>query len=176
MVTRRDGAEYCSKWHPPSPGAFKCNSDAAVFAAEGRTGAGIVLRDHRGRIVKHQRVSWPGVWSSNEAEAKAALEAFSWLEREGYQNVTLEVDAEQVVTAINSHEADASEFGEIIYGCTAIMNRNPSFCVCSVRRERNGVAHVFARHSISCSTPVEGTTSPAFVDDVLLELCPIRHD
>ncbi|CAN1249493.1 hypothetical protein LINPERPRIM_LOCUS7163 [Linum perenne] len=72
-------------------------------------------------------------------------------------------------------DVDATEFGELIQGCVVILNCNPSFKIYFVRRERNGVAHALARHSIS-DTHVEGLVSPIFVDDVLLELCSIKHD
>ncbi|CAN1176574.1 hypothetical protein LINPERHAP2_LOCUS32604 [Linum perenne] len=124
---RQDGDGYCGKWHPPELGTVKCNSDAALFVDEGRSEAGMVIRDRGGRILKHMRLSWKGVWNSNEVEAKAALEALSWLEGDGWRDVILEVDAEQVARAIRTPTTDASEFGELIGGCVAILNRNPYF-------------------------------------------------
>ncbi|CAN1142799.1 hypothetical protein LINPERHAP2_LOCUS35922 [Linum perenne] len=87
-----------------------------------------------------------------------------------------ESDAEVVVKALQAECHDLTEFGELVRACRAVLGRNPNFCVRFVRRVRNGVAHVFARHSSSCVTPVTGVTSPEFVDDVLLEMCVLEHE
>ncbi|CAN1181229.1 hypothetical protein LINPERHAP2_LOCUS35257 [Linum perenne] len=134
------------------------------------------MRDHEGRILKHRRISWPGVWSSKEAEARALLESLSWVEKEGFQQAIIESDAQLVVQAVRGICSDITEFGEIVRGCRSIMDRNPGFVVGFVKRERNGVAHVIARHSSSCAKPVEGTASLDFIDNVLLELCSAIHE
>jgi hypothetical protein len=46
----RDKVETTSqlRWMAPSPGWFKANWDAAIMKKEGRTGLGVVIRDHQG--------------------------------------------------------------------------------------------------------------------------------
>ncbi|CAN1285866.1 hypothetical protein LINPERPRIM_LOCUS19136 [Linum perenne] len=171
-----DERSICRKWHPPVVGFLKCNTDAATFADTGRSGAGMIVRDHSRRTIKHRRASWAGLWNSKEAEAKAMLEALSWVETEGFRQVLFESDAEVVMKAIQRGDVDITEFGELIQGCISIMGRNPDFSVSFVRREGNGVAHVLARHSSSCVTPTVGVTSPSFIDDMLLEYCLIAHE
>ncbi|CAN1313492.1 Leucine-rich repeat receptor-like protein kinase TDR [Linum perenne] len=122
----------CSKWHPPMGESYKCNVDAATFMEVGRTGAGMVLRDREGHIRRHRRASWVGVWSSKEAEAKALLEALSWVEMEQYRQVTFESDAEVVVKALEAECHDLTEFGELVRACRAVLCRNPNFCVRSI--------------------------------------------
>ncbi|CAN1181344.1 hypothetical protein LINPERHAP2_LOCUS35327 [Linum perenne] len=74
----------------------------------------MVLRDHGGRILRHRRLSWQGVWRSKEAEAKALLEALSWVEQEGCQHVIFESDVEVVTRAMQNSSFDATEYGKII--------------------------------------------------------------
>ncbi|CAN1152093.1 hypothetical protein LINPERHAP2_LOCUS18528 [Linum perenne] len=50
----------CQKWHVPMPDYLKCNTDAASFVAEGRTGAGMVIQDHMGELVGYRMTTWGG--------------------------------------------------------------------------------------------------------------------
>ncbi|CAN1156954.1 Putative ribonuclease H protein At1g65750 [Linum perenne] len=172
---QRRGSE-CKRWHPPRPGEFKCNLDAAIMAATERSGAGMVIRDNEGELLRYRMVPWGGTWRSKEAEGRALLEALSWVEQQGYTRMNFESDAQVVVNAIGSQQDDVTEFGDIMQGCRAILRRNSEFNVSFVRRGGNGVAHALARHAITLSEPATGEEAPFWLHDVLLDVCLIDHE
>ncbi|CAN1122554.1 hypothetical protein LINPERHAP2_LOCUS1414 [Linum perenne] len=94
-----------------------------------------------------------------------------WLIEEGYREVIFQTDAEEVGLAVNSVLRDDSEFGCLIATCRDLLSRNPSFSVQVVRRNKNMVAHVLARRSISCVSPFVGSSPLIGMDDVLSDIC-----
>ncbi|CAN1139448.1 hypothetical protein LINPERHAP2_LOCUS11275, partial [Linum perenne] len=146
----------CLKWHPPKPGELKCYVDATVEQNLLKTGAGMVIRDDTGAIIKFRVAAWDGAWNSKEAEGRAVLEALSWLELEGYSQVTIESDAKVVVDAIRQPNVADTEFGDLIQGCLSILARQPGYVVEFGRRACNAVAHELARFSFSTYVPFTG--------------------
>ncbi|CAN1796146.1 Putative ribonuclease H protein At1g65750, partial [Linum perenne] len=169
------GAAECKLWHPPASDSFKCNTDGAVDARGNRSGAGMVIRGAYGHLIKFRMTSWGGVWRSKEVEARALLEALSWVEMEGLPTVNFETDAQVVVLALGSRADDDSEFGDLIRSCKAILARMSDFTVTFCRRDRNRVAHVLARRSTSLFETVCGSDSRDWLDTALAELCLIDH-
>ncbi|CAN1769951.1 Putative ribonuclease H protein At1g65750 [Linum perenne] len=165
----------CAKWHPPKLGELKCNVDAAIDGTVRKTGAGMVVRDEVGTIIKYRTVAWDGSWSSKEAEGRALLEAMSWLEMEGFVQVTIESDAKVVVDAIRQPNIDNTEFGDLVQGCLSILARQPGYMIEFVRRERNAVAHELARFSTSTSEPFIGEGTPGWLNVTTLDLCNLDH-
>ncbi|CAN1324950.1 Putative ribonuclease H protein At1g65750, partial [Linum perenne] len=147
------GGGRCTKWHKPDAGALKCNVDVAMFEAEGRSGAGICVRDETGDIVQYMVLSWVGRWDSMEAEGRAMLEALSWVEQQGWRRVAFETDAQTVAHALHARGEDWTEFGEMMRSCRAVLDRNPDFKVSFIGRGCNGVAHALARYSRFCDLP-----------------------
>ncbi|CAN1217592.1 hypothetical protein LINPERPRIM_LOCUS1061 [Linum perenne] len=109
----------------------------------------MVIKGDRGQVEKYILLSWGKRWSSRDAEARALLEALSWTEQGSLREVTFETNAQVTTGALTSSFEDATEFGDISRGCKAILARRPDSKVCFVRRERNRVAHILAKHSIS---------------------------
>ncbi|CAN1279722.1 hypothetical protein LINPERPRIM_LOCUS17134 [Linum perenne] len=78
VVTSSRDTPECKKWHPPREGMVTCSTNATTFRDERRTGAGMVIQNHKGTVIKHRRLSWPGVWNSKEAESKGFCGGFEF--------------------------------------------------------------------------------------------------
>ncbi|CAN1280891.1 hypothetical protein LINPERPRIM_LOCUS17550 [Linum perenne] len=121
--TKRDDAsgsvrvERCSRWHPPPHGQLKINVDAAVFSSNGRTGAGMCIRDHRGAVCGFRMVHRRGLPPAREVEVWAMFEAIKWAEELGLREVILETDAKEVVDRLQGDEVDDTEFGTCLRQC-----------------------------------------------------------
>ncbi|CAN1148331.1 Putative ribonuclease H protein At1g65750 [Linum perenne] len=161
----------CPKWHAPPVGVVKCNSDFGVFAAESSMGMGMVIRDNQGEVIKYKMWHGRGIWAPREGEAAALMCAMRWLIDEGFREVIFETDAEEVGLAVNLEMSDESEFGCLIAMCREMLISNPGFSVQVVRRNRNMVAHVLARRSISCESPFIGSSPLIGMDNVLSDIC-----
>ncbi|CAN1129696.1 Putative ribonuclease H protein At1g65750 [Linum perenne] len=161
----------CPKWHAPPAGVVKCNSDFGMFAAESSMGMGMVIRDSQGAVLKYKMWHGRGAWEPREGEAAALVSAMRWLVEEGFDTVIFEVDAEEVGHAVNSELTDDSEFGCLISMCRELKASNPGFSVQVVRRNRNMVAHVLARRSISFESPFVGSSPLSGMDVVLSDIC-----
>ncbi|CAN1129206.1 hypothetical protein LINPERHAP2_LOCUS5079 [Linum perenne] len=90
---------------------------------------------------------------------------------EGFREVIFETDAKDVGLAVNSTSRDESEFGCLIASGRNLLVQNPGFSVQVVRRNKNMVAHVLARQSISCVSPFVGSSPLVGMDDVLSDIC-----
>ncbi|CAN1814975.1 Putative ribonuclease H protein At1g65750 [Linum perenne] len=165
----------CSKWHPPKPGIVKCNVDVALFDAERRTGFGRIARDSTGGVIHYSMASRAGIGVVKEGEGQAISEALAWMEENGIVQGVVESDAQGVVRAIQASREDVSELGDIVRRCRRLLDRNPGFEVCFVRRVQNKVAHELARRSCSCTSPVCGVVSPSWLHDVMSEVCFDEH-
>ncbi|CAN1145355.1 hypothetical protein LINPERHAP2_LOCUS14632 [Linum perenne] len=109
----------CRKWHPPPPGMLKCNVDGAVFGDQGRTGAGMVLRNEHGELISFRMASQAGFLSPKESEGLALLHALKWLNEKRAKNTIIEVDALEVVRAYRSSASDG-QMGK--YGLHSAMD------------------------------------------------------
>ncbi|CAN1130761.1 Putative ribonuclease H protein At1g65750 [Linum perenne] len=174
-VDRRPPRPACLKWHLPRLGSVKCNTDAAIDLNTMKSGAGMVIRKADGAIVKYRTVVRSGVWRSKEAEARAIIEALSWMEQEGYTDAVIESDAKLVVDAIRGSNFDSTEFGDLVEGCRSILARNLGFVVEFIKRDGNGVTHALAKHSITTSEPYIGEETPVWMNNFVLDFCTVDH-
>ncbi|CAN1782702.1 Putative ribonuclease H protein At1g65750 [Linum perenne] len=167
----RSESAGCNSWHPPPSDAVKCNVDAGFRTNDATWGWGAVLRSHSGSLIAY-RTGWErGRPSVKEGEAWGLLDALRWVEELGMDRVIFEVDSQVVAAAVMGHDANATEFGAIITGCRRILQTNPGFRVCFVRRNRNAVAHELARRSFSFTSPSIGYVTPTWLEDTLADMC-----
>ncbi|CAN1784844.1 Putative ribonuclease H protein At1g65750 [Linum perenne] len=161
----------CSSWHPPTRNQFKCNIDAGFRPVESLWGWGAALRDHSGSLLAY-RTGWErGQPAVKEGEAWGLLDALSWMESLQIDQVTFEVDSQLVADAMSSYGVNTTEFGAIISRCRRLIQSNPGFRVCFVRRDRNHVAHELARRSFSLASRFVGYVPPVWLEDALADLC-----
>jgi hypothetical protein len=91
-----------AKWLAPKLTWHKTNWDAAL--SDGRVGVGIVIRDHKGRLVAARCFSFVGNLGPTAAKALGVYHVTVLSVEMGVQNVILEGDAKTVVQAVNSRE------------------------------------------------------------------------
>ena len=160
-------------WHTPPSGFLKCNTDAALFRDESRTGIGAVIRDEKGNFFAARSYRFHGLPPVRDCEALGLLGALEWVVESGLQQVIFETDAKLVVDAINSSEDDISEFGDIIAKCRAILDCHDFFSVQSVRRQANGFAHALAQQTRFNPCLISYFEVPIFLAPCMNNVCPL---
>ncbi|CAN1241903.1 Putative ribonuclease H protein At1g65750 [Linum perenne] len=150
------GNAYCLRWHPPPPACLKCNVDVGFRQQDRKWGWGAVIHDQAGDLIAF-RTGWErGLPEVKEGEAMGLLEAIKWAQNFQPGNIMFETDCQVVFEALRRNEAGATEFGAIIEECRRILQVNPDYSVCCVRRNKNVVAHELAQRSFSLSSPFTG--------------------
>ncbi|CAN1225361.1 Putative ribonuclease H protein At1g65750 [Linum grandiflorum] len=162
---------YCVKWHPPPPSRLKCNVDVALFAPQNRTGIGLVIRDELGTIIHYRMQTRPGLLTAKEGEAWSLLEAARWIQGLHLSHVSFEGDSQILMQALQRHDEDLTEYGDIVKNCKALLQDLDNSVYCFVRRARNKVAHTLARQSIFHTTPFVGTVPPSWLADAASIVC-----
>ncbi|XVE88895.1 hypothetical protein DITRI_Ditri19aG0105500 [Diplodiscus trichospermus] len=132
----------------------------------------MVVRDRHGVFITSRSTFHEGLYTAWEAEAVGLLEALSWSLALGFENVLFELDAKNVVAAVNSSLEDISEFGSIILRSRKLFSMDSSYKVVFARRLANMVAHTLAKTSCSYANPldfyeVSHIISELLEDDVL---------
>ena len=142
----RDGVvNRVQKWRKPQVGWLKCNVDAAIFNQLGVIGLGCVIRDEYGSFVAAKSETRIGPLEPNLAEGMCCKEAFSWVKSLGYTKVIIELDAQQLIQALNNSVSDHSYYGVLVDDCK-ILSKDLSECLfVFAKRSANHVAHVLAR-------------------------------
>ncbi|XP_074314802.1 uncharacterized protein LOC141650968 [Silene latifolia] len=132
------------RWEPPSEGALKINTDAAIME-DSTVGLGVVGRDCAGtvKVVTCRRVR--ARWTAEMAEAKALLFGIEVVQRMGLGNVSLETDALNVVRAVRKEVVLRSPFGLCVREVGNLAKSIGCRSFSHVKRGGNTVAHWCAR-------------------------------
>jgi ribonuclease HI len=136
-------------WKAPSPGWFKANWDAGIDKKNGRVGLGVIIRNHRGAMVASKSHFINGVMDPTAAEAMAALMAVTFCVEMGIEQVVLEGDAKNVITAVNSDEPDESGRGQLTADICYSLRSIQVWVMRHTCREANKVAHAIANWAMS---------------------------
>ncbi|KAL8470914.1 hypothetical protein ACS0TY_033480 [Phlomoides rotata] len=115
----------CKKWRLPESGFMKANVDAAFFVDSLEMGLGVIIHDERGHHLFSRSHVMPGLYEPEEGEAIGLHEALSWIKDLGVTKVVIEMDAKNVVDAINGSVEYNSVFGDIIRGCKGLLSLLP---------------------------------------------------
>ena len=138
-------------WSPPRVRWLKCNTDAAVFANEGRVGMGSVIRDESGKFVAALCCNIRGNYLPRDAEALSIREALSWVKSMKLSKVIIETDCLQVFNALVDRQCPLNSFGSIVLDCKCIADFIGDIVFSIVRRSANFAAHFVARVGNSLS-------------------------
>lgn len=108
-------------------------------------GAGSILRDHRGDMIKvfSQKL---GSGTSNLAEAQSALIRLQWCHSNGYDRVILECDSKLVVDILNNTITPPWHIEVIIMEAQHLIHQH-NIVIRQCYREANNVADVLAKWS-----------------------------
>ncbi|KAL2928556.1 hypothetical protein RDABS01_006569 [Bienertia sinuspersici] len=141
-----EGQDSPVRWTPPVEGAYKLNTDVAVFQ-EGKVGLGAILRDHMGETVV--ATCWM-VAGDNRVELREGLAARHGLKialEAGFEHIILETDSVKLYTHVKKGNEENNTFGRIVQDIKALACRCLTFKVLHVKRGANRAAHHLAKLS-----------------------------
>ncbi|XP_074336511.1 uncharacterized protein LOC141673665 [Apium graveolens] len=107
-------------WRKPPPGWVKINVDASCRADKHYVGAGWVIRDEKGGFLRAKTSRIMGRLQAREAEAWSFKEALKWTHSWRAYKCVFELDAKEVVEAINGSNV-TSYFHFIIDECKDVL-------------------------------------------------------
>ncbi|KAL8473420.1 hypothetical protein ACS0TY_030312 [Phlomoides rotata] len=108
-------------------------------------GVGMNLHDDVGGFVASRFLVLPGSYRLEVGEAMGLLEALSWIKSLGLQQVKIEVDAQLIVTALNTTRGVESVFYDYILACKRELSHLQEVSVSFVYRVANEKAHQITR-------------------------------
>jgi ribonuclease HI len=120
----------------------KINTDAGFCSEEGRASAGVVARDHCGKVLL---AAWKGLQNCNspeEAEAEAYLYGLRLATERLWQQTIMESDCQQLVRAARAKPEVMSLWRGLIQDIQAVRALLPKCTFVHGRRGGNLVAHV----------------------------------
>jgi ribonuclease HI len=137
-----------TSWSPPPRNFLKLNVDAHLHG-DGRWAYGLVLRRSDGRCLGAATKICNGNADAAMAEVTGLQEAFNLIETHRITNTIIELDANQVVSAIKKKRFPNNGWGQIARVCSRFLEHRNDLSVNWVSRRGNQVAHHLARWAIS---------------------------
>lgn len=104
------------KWTRPPDGWCKLNVDGAFVATDGTSGAGMILRDHRGTVVFASCRFLSKCSSALEAELAACMEGVSLALEWSSDPFILETDCSTAAAMINDATTNRSPVASMVRG------------------------------------------------------------
>ncbi|CAO2816818.1 unnamed protein product [Amaranthus hypochondriacus] len=131
-------------WQPPNQGWIKINFDA--YIGHGcRRGLGVVCRDDQGDVLLTGTRLCQANWDVEASEAMAAKYGLEIARRMGYDQIHLEGDALNVISAISNRIAGRAPIHLIYDSIISMLDSFADVKFSFVRRGGNTVAHMVAR-------------------------------
>ncbi|KAK6149527.1 hypothetical protein DH2020_017052 [Rehmannia glutinosa] len=137
-------------WRKPEIEWIKINTDASILQGS-RTGIGVALRDHDGKIVSTLTRFFTAEMEVNVAEAIACKKGLTYAKTLGLRKIELETDNVTVYKKIKESAPDLSYMGTVIGDIKDLFLYFDSVYISCVRRTGNGVAHLLAQYAFSFS-------------------------
>ncbi|XP_057809003.1 uncharacterized protein LOC131023477 [Salvia miltiorrhiza] len=144
-------------------GSILCGVDAAFFREDDAMGLGLVIRNHAGDFMIGKSIKVAGVRSVDEGELMGIKEALSWIKEQGLVHGIVESDSKRAIDVIRSRARNLSEIGIIANSCREELITLPGFIIRHVKRDRNVIAHHFARAARDIDSHHVWNEPPAFV-------------
>jgi hypothetical protein len=160
-----------SKWAAPEEANLKVNVDAGWDVATKQVGLGLIIRDHRGRVILTEWKFLPGCISAEEAKALACLDGIKQAIKLQCINVTVEIDCTRVVQIMNSVSYDRSPSWCVHLEVQELLKIYRHIKVTKVDRVSNGVAHVLAQLGKSGASGSLRGSHPECVSEVIANDC-----
>ncbi|KAK3226416.1 hypothetical protein Dsin_006278 [Dipteronia sinensis] len=120
----------------------------------GRFGAGIVIRDSMGRILKAAALIFNGRVSVDIAKAKAIYEGLLLAEESGLHPLVVESDSINVVRLCRGEIDSRGDMCNVINDIQILLARDNRTSVSYISRIRNRLAHEVARRAINLENSV----------------------
>lgn len=124
------------------------NVDGASRGNPGRAGAGAVIKDLDGNVIRELK-EYLGIATNNTAEYKALLLALTAVTEMGIKNVKVFADSELMVKQLNGVYKVKSEDLKPLYTKAIVLSKGfDSFEISHVYRENNSLADSLANEAI----------------------------
>lgn len=136
------------QWKAPQVGAYKLNTDAAIFEGN-QIGGGAVVRDHEGDVVVAMCCKMEGGEDAYIAEAMSARMGLRTAMEAGFRNLILEVDNLKLFYHLSKKKWEPTQFGVIAQDILQYAAQCESISFSHTKRQGNEVAHRLAK---SCKT------------------------
>lgn len=154
----------------PPAGWYKLNTDGS-FVANGTAGAGMVLRDHLGKIVFTSCRNLYACPDALETELMAAMEgialALQWCD----MPFIVEVDCLELVNMVQKQSIDLSAHMTVIEDNKNSLKARQT-CITHVNRKQNSISHFMANYARSSGrTAVWLNSGPEHIEDRCIVDC-----
>jgi ribonuclease HI len=160
-------------WTKPPKGMVKINTDAAVNLAARTASTGCIIRDSQGQFLAASRTNIEGVIDVTTAEAQAMRDGLRLAERIGCNNIEVETDCLEVVTAFQHPLENRIVGTAFLDECRMMMVGFTSAVMRHCPREANKAADLIASsiEDNHCNLWLDNPPVflfPQLVDDVTL--------
>ncbi|XP_074327050.1 uncharacterized protein LOC141664988 [Apium graveolens] len=108
-------------WGKPHYNEGKISVDAAVFEEQGKSGIGLIARNHEGWLIAAKTRSFAEVMNPSLVETIAIKEALSWAKEWDSTTVTIESDCLAVVLMVRSSAPMRSRVGQVVEECRNLV-------------------------------------------------------
>lgn len=130
------------------PGLFEIRVDGASRGNPGEAGAGAVIRDAQGNIVRELR-KYLGVTTNNMAEYQALVMALAEARSMGIENVEVFADSELMVKQLHGvYKVKSEDLRPLFEKAAALLKSFRSSKIVHVYREENAAADKLANEAI----------------------------
>ncbi|TAN61860.1 ribonuclease HI family protein [bacterium] len=124
------------------------NVDGASRGNPGRAGAGAVIKDLDGNVIRELK-EYLGIATNNTAEYKALLLALTAVTEMGIKNVKVFADSELMVKQLNgAYKVKSEDLKPLYMKAIALSKGFDSFEISHVYRENNSLADSLANEAI----------------------------
>ncbi|KAK3228205.1 hypothetical protein Dsin_008067 [Dipteronia sinensis] len=141
-------------WSPPTIGTFKINVDVAMDWGKGRFGAGIIIIDNTGRILKAAALIFNGRVSVDIAKAKAIYEGLLLAEKSCLHPLVVESDSINIVRLCRGEIDSRRDVFNVINDIQILLARDNRTSISYISLICNRVAHEVARRAITLENSV----------------------
>lgn len=141
------------RWVVPLEGVFKLNFDGSVRKTQATAGIGIIVRDSNGLVIASMVEKVHFLDDVDCVEALGAVKALQFGHDLGLNNIQLEGDSLNVISAIQGTAENLSCYGHFVGVARALILQFHSSSVSHVYREGNCVAHCLSRLAFDFDSP-----------------------
>ena len=111
---RRETLKSNQKWSPPPDGSVLINVDAAIFSQSARAGFGVVICDHRGRVLAGNRGYFERIQLREVAEDMALRQALILANNLSTRKIMVASDCLSLINKVKGL-VDRSPIGAIVH-------------------------------------------------------------
>ncbi|XP_065632317.1 uncharacterized protein LOC136068724 [Quercus suber] len=109
-------AEFADPWRPPQASWYKANIDGAVFSAQKAVGAGVLIRDDKGRVEAALSKKIMASMGAVEVEVNTFEAGMLLAKDTGVEDLVLEGDSVMVLNALIGKSTPPSSVEAVVLG------------------------------------------------------------